>query len=684
MKFATVRFIRSPSNSNELSRDADLEKFMKDLLKLNDSDSESIGLMRRTTWRLVEKDDWEENITELELKRTFARVFISRCLVDVLFELSKGRLDAVTLRDRALMFFTPDIPNFTQHLEEFCDAYFWNGQQISKCAEKCEEVILNNVFHLLNVSVKHGNDDTGKREYMSTLKKLLADSRLNFSSEIVVTMLSTILDLCKNKKEKEVECEWICETANKLLLTGNNGELLENEENLEILMKEGVVLDRMYLRSATMLIATCSHEDILTPSTAMSSLFKALIPALLGNLNDTIQKVGLELIGYASSIDFENCNPYLKLTRFLILRDDPLLKATGLRTLIKVIKSNGFPQTAEAIFYEGGENKNAQEYQESLAKLVEKTVILFQGEALGQAVLDCFSMLSVGDYAWPRLVSALLILVFSKNNEHLQLKKIFNIFCKKSVRSLWSKIHLLIGFYRAINVISSIPESEANCDLLEMTASICECVGRVQTVGEEENNQEGELHAEIELASRMIRRAVSRPSSWWIQHIFTSLATSLRLECVPMKDLERVHEELVDSYTEIRFNSGKLAQIAVKRFITHCEKTMILQARMNGLEIPYDLKKVKKEEKDGDGARASTSSISTGSKKRKRGRKCSEENQSVWDDDSFEEKCNSDDSFELQYFPRSTRTRVRKDTPTSFVSDNVPEETNIADDSFEL
>uniref|UniRef100_A0A8R1I6B1 Uncharacterized protein n=1 Tax=Caenorhabditis japonica TaxID=281687 RepID=A0A8R1I6B1_CAEJA len=70
MKFATVRFIRSPSNSNELSRDADLEKFMKDLLKLNDSDSESIGLMRRTTWRLVEKYDlWGYSRNQQKIRR---------------------------------------------------------------------------------------------------------------------------------------------------------------------------------------------------------------------------------------------------------------------------------------------------------------------------------------------------------------------------------------------------------------------------------------------------------------------------------------------------------------------------------------------------------------------------------------------------------------------------------------
>lgn len=371
------------------------------------------------------------------LKKTYIRIFITRCFVDVVFQLSRGRLDAFALRNRALMFFVPDVTKFSRHLEKFCEKYFQNSEVP---VSECTEVLLSSIFHLINVSVKHADNSFDKEAYKMSLENLLANAELEFSSEIVVTMVTTIIDLCQNEMDVKSSCEWICDTSRELLLTREDADSW-NEQTIQDAMKKGVVQERMYFRSAKMLLAICQHERVREPSPAMSSLFKAMIPALLGNQNEKIQVIGLELIGFAAVIDFENCGPYLKLTRLLILRDDMYLKTTGLNTLVRVIKAHGFSKTAASIFEtaEDDESEDAEQKEESLAKLIENTVVLLNGVALAQAVRDCLTMLSYGDYAWPRLLSALLLVIFQRNNVELQLVKLFEMYCKASLRSKWSK-----------------------------------------------------------------------------------------------------------------------------------------------------------------------------------------------------------------------------------------------------
>ncbi|CAI2343168.1 unnamed protein product [Caenorhabditis sp. 36 PRJEB53466] len=596
IKSAAVRFICRQSTT------IDVEEFMRLLLGMGESVSESLGVMRRSTFRLIDPNS--ENADALKL--SFYRIVITRSLLDTVFELSKGRLDSIHLRNRAVLFFVPDVTTFTEQLEQFCSIHFTNNQD---SGDGCAEVLLNYVFNLLNKAVQQSDGLMDREIYKKTLERILDSAHLEFPADILMTMITTVLDLCKNDEEKEVTCERICESANKLLLIGEDGEL-SMCSSLEEAMKGGAVQDTMLFRCATMLLAACQHEMILEPTPGMSSLFKALIPALLGNKNERVQVLGLELIGFAATIDFENCAPYLKLTRYLIERDDPLLKVTCLHTLIRVIKSHTFPDTAEAIFLES--DTGPKECHDTLANLVERTVRSLEGRTLAQAVQDCFSMLSHGDYAWQRLFSALLLTVFRKDNMQLQLEKVFKAYCKSSVRSTFSKINILQGFTKAVSVISKRNESDSNWRLADMTANICELLSTVPTVGED-SEEEKEIDVEIELAKRMIRRAVAHPSSWTIRHIFTSLATSLSLECVPIEQLVDVHNLLADSFKTIKSNSGKTTHIAVTRFINHCQKVINIQQRRRGLTIPVDLKKVKQEDPEDD--LAATCSTSSGKKR---------------------------------------------------------------------
>nr|Q09259.2 RecName: Full=Uncharacterized protein C30G12.6 [Caenorhabditis elegans] len=652
MKFATVRFIQK-STVQQACGSLDVEKFMKDLLSMTIPDCERVGLMRRTTFRLIPKDNNDGNE---DIRKIFSRIFISRCFVDVIFNFAKGRLDATHLRSRALTFFLPDVTTFVEHLEKFCDAYFHRNMSTDYT---CKDLVLYNLLHLMNVATKYGDLHDDKMLYKHALKKILGNSSFVFSNDV-----------------KQL-CDWMCDTAKQLMLS--HEEVL----NLEEAMKNDKVLEQMYLRSATMLLATCKHEEVESPTASMSSLFKTIIPALLGNKNEELQQLGLELIGFATSIDFENCEPYLKLTTLLIQRGDEVLTSTGVNTLIKVIKSQGFPKTANAIFQ--GEEQTEDDCQDALAKVFEKALVSLQGMALVQSVQDCLSMLSYGRYAWSKLMCAIIMLVFQKSNECLPLVKIFASYCKKSIRSDFNKMNLLLGFCRAVGIISKTGEDDSNIKLLEMTELVCECISSVHTIDGDEvipqkkrkTDNEEELYPEIVLANRMVGRANSHPSSWIIRHVFTAMATSLRLECVPMKIVDTLHELLVDTYTVVRFNSNKTTQIAFKRFLTHCEKVITLHERMNALKLGVDFKKVKKEVICADEDPKSVSSSSSLGRKRGRKRENSEE----------EEKIDADDSFELfQYVPKSTRTRIR---PTVNVEEDQNIKTEIEDsddleDSFEL
>lgn len=86
-----------------------------------------------------------------------------------------------------------------------------------------------------------------------------------------------------------------------------------------------------------------------------------------------------------------------------------------------------------------------------------------------------------------------------------------------------------------------------------MTSVVCEHLSSVQTVGEEEDDfqmgdQENLLHLEIEMATRMISKALSFPGAWFVRHVFTSMATSLSLQCVPIKQLRDLHHMLLNAY----------------------------------------------------------------------------------------------------------------------------------------
>ncbi|CAO4364898.1 unnamed protein product [Caenorhabditis nigoni] len=667
LKFSIIRFINKISGKS--SDHIDVEEFMKACLKIPSKDSECIGLMRRTTFRLVSEDT---EISLEELNRTFLRIFVSRCCLDVVFDSVKGRLDAEHLRNRALMFFLPDVTTFVDELKNLCFTFF------KEDADDRRELLLYNLIHLINNAVKYGNVSDDRITYKNVLMELLASPTLQFSNPSVSTMVTTCIDLCKSDEETEDICNWICKTASQLMMYESEQFDTANPK-LETAMENDTVLDRMYLRGATMLLATCKHEEIETPTSSMTSLFQSIIPALLGNENKGIQKIGLELIGYATSIDFVNCEPYIKLTQLLIHRDDEVLKSTGLHTLVRVIKRHGFPKTAKAIFQE--QHQTEEECQNELAKLFETSLVPLRGMALVQTVQDYLSMLSYGRYAWPKLYCALLLIIFQNRNSDLPLVKIFKSYCKKAIRSDFTRMNLILGFVRSIDIISKSSEHDANLNIMEMTEQVCEAISCVPTIGEENDElvKQKEKHLEVELANKMVSRAVAFPSAWFIRHVFTAMSTSLRLEGVPMDKLDDLHNRLVDSYTEVRFNSGKTTQIAFKRFLTQCEKVISLHESMKALKSGVGLKKVKTEPIDGSSVVGSSSSSSVGKRKK--------EMKHAWDEDELQE--DPDDSFE--YFPKSTRTRKRQTTSnettlfkkTKMLSDEEEEAINI-DDSFEL
>ncbi|ULU05217.1 hypothetical protein L3Y34_017732 [Caenorhabditis briggsae] len=673
LKFAIIRFTNKVSG--KASDHIDVEEFMKACLKIPSEDSECIGLMRRTTFRLV-SEDTENSIEELNI--TFLRIFVTRCCLDVVFDSVKGRLDAEHLRNRALMFFLPDVTTFVEELRHLCFTHF------KEDADDRRELLLYNIIHLINKSVKYGNVSDDRITYKNVLMELLASPTLQFSNPSVSTMVTTCIDLCKNGEETEDICNWFCETASQLMMYESEQFDRENPK-LETAMENDTVLDRMYLRGATMLLATCKHEEIETPTSSMTSLFKSIIPALLGNENKGIQKIGLELIGYATSIDFVNCEPYIKLTQLLIHRDDEVLKSTGLHTLARVIKRHGFPKTAQAIFQE--QHQSEEECQNELAKLFETSLVTLRGMVLVQTVQDYLSMLSYGRFAWPKLHCALLLIIFQNRNSDLPLVKIFKSYCKKAIRSDFTRMNLMLGFVRSIDIISKSSEHDANLNIMEMTEQVCEAISCVPTIGDENDellkqNEKKEKHLEVELANKMVSRAVAFPSAWFIRHVFTAMSTSLRLEGVPMDKLDDLHNRLVDSYTEVRFNSGKTTQIAFKRFLTQCEKVISLHESMKALKSGIALKKVKTEPIDGSSVVGSSSSSSVGKRKK--------EKKHAWDEDELKE--DPDDSFE--YFPKSTRTRKRQITSnetvlfkkTKMLSDEEGEEKEAIhiDDSFEL
>uniref|UniRef100_A0A1I7T750 Condensin complex subunit 3 n=1 Tax=Caenorhabditis tropicalis TaxID=1561998 RepID=A0A1I7T750_9PELO len=655
--------------------DKDVEQFMKHLLGLSHKDTESVGLMRRTTFRLITED----SNPEIELKKTFVRILISRCFVDVVMNESKGRLDANHLHQRVLMFFLPDVTNFVQQLKSFCSVYFEADQTVSY--DNCKELLLYNIIHLLNVAVRYGDAADDKYVYKQALTDLLENPLLEFSTETLMTMTTMCLDLCQTEEDRYEYCDWICGISTKLMINELNGKD-EKASNLKNAIENKSISDRMYLRSATMLLSTCQHEEVKKPTNEMTVLFQAIIPALLGSVNKHLQKIGLELIGYATSIDFLNNGPYLKLTSFLLQRDDEVLKSTGIHSLVRVIQTHGFPDTASAIF--GDEEKGPESYQNSLPKLFEKSIISLQGMALVQTVQDCLSMLSYGSYAWPKLLCTILLVSFQKCNENLPLVKILRTYCK-SVRSTFNKINILNGFTKAVDVISKTNEHDSSWKIYQMTELVCEYLSSVMTIEDDDEavHQEEAIYMEVELTNRMISKALSRPSAWYIRHVFTAMATSLQLEYVPMEKLDKLHESLVDSYDTIRCNSGKATQIAFKRFLTHCERVITLHEKIKGLKINFDLKKVKNEAEELD-SRAACSSSSSSSRKKKRTRDC-------WDDDD-EENIASDDSFE--YYPKPTRTRKRvnsspietsaKVSRVSVEREEVPHEESNIDDSFEL
>ncbi|CAL2032631.1 unnamed protein product [Caenorhabditis brenneri] len=673
MKFATSRFIRQIAGNN------DVEQFMKTLLEMTPKDSECVGLMRRTTFRLVTLDA----DSEAELKKTFLRILITRSFIDVVFDVAKGSLNANYLRNRALMFFLPDVTYFVEYLKQFCSVYF---KMNHTAQHDFKDLLLYNIIHLINISVRYGGIIDDNDTFKLTLMQLLEDPTLDFSTESLAILVMSCLDSCNSAQEREEFCDWICATSNNLMIHGSKEE---NEEfpNLKKAIEEKSVLDRMLLQSATMLLSTCQHEEIKKPTAAMTDLFKTIIPPLLASETKLIQKVGLELIGYTSSIDFENCKPYLALTRFLIERDDEVLKSTGVNTLIRVIKTHGFPNTAKAIY--GKDHETDQVCQNLLAKLFEKSIVSLQGAALVQTVNDCLRMLSQGSYAWPKLLTTILLVTFQKSNEQFPLVKMLRSYCKK-INGDFHKMNVLLGFVKAIDVISKSNEQDSSWNVLEMTELVCDCVSSVQTISDDGEGApkkilEKSVFLEIVLANRMINRAVSRPSASFVRHAFTSMATSLRLECIPLEHLDSLHNSLVDSYTVIRFNSGKTTQIAFKRFMAHCEKVISLHESMRGLKISVD--KVKKEIPDPDEISVMSTPSSSGRKK-KAPRK------DYWDNDEIEEKYDPDDSFE--YFPRSTRTRKRastssQGTPKKLVKTvsgeeggDVPEEEFNIEDSPEL
>lgn len=671
MKFSTIRYIRLVTGKQ--LGDMDVEEFMKACLRMGNSECECVGLMRRTTLRIVsEEDDPEKE----ELRRTFLRIFVTRCFVDVIFDAAKGRLDMDYIRDRALTFFLPDVVDFVDHLKTFCSIYFKEEEDSNN---GCRELLFYNIIHLINKSVKYGNVSDDRNIYKEALMELLETSSLVFSDESISTMVTTCLDLCKNRKETENMCNWVCATASQLMLHGSQGNsepTLDGNSNIE----KPPATDRMYLRIANMLLSTCEHEDVEEPTEAMTDLFKSIIPSLLGNENKAIKKVGLELIGFATSIDFTNCEPYIKLTQLLIETDDEVLKSTGIHTVVRVVKSHGFPETAKAIFHE--EYEDEEDCQEALAKLFEKSMVSLQGNALYPAVQDVLSMLSYGRYAWPKMYCALLLTVFQKSNQTLPFVKMFKTYCKKAVRSDFTRMNLLLGFNRSIEIISTSSEYDASWNLVDMTELMCETISCVQTIGDEVDDASNkktvqkEKYLEVEFAYKMIDKAVNMPSAWFIRHVFTAMATSLRLESVPIETLDELHGKLVDSFKIIRPNSDKTTQIAYKRFLTQCEKVISLHETMKRLKSGVDLKKVKKELDDSFEAASSSSSRWFGRKKK--------QNKIVRDDGDNAD--GSDDSFE--YFPQSTRTRKRVTIATEIVPPKkakVPTEEQInLDDSFEL
>ena len=118
---------------------------------------------------------------------------------------------------------------------------------------------------------------------------------------------------------------------------------------------------------------------------------------------------------------------------------------------------------------------------------------------------------------------------------------------------LYFRANLLNGFVRAVNEVSKTNEHDANFNLLEMTELVCTTISSVPIVEEDgekmKKKEENEKYIEVELAHKMISRSESLPSAWFIRDVFTAMTTSLQLVCVPMEQLNELHDHLIDALT---------------------------------------------------------------------------------------------------------------------------------------